>query len=126
MAKIFQHNRRHCHAQGCRKVLHCHRLLLSRIRQKTNQAVCQVLSIAGLIKLHRQLFAIRHLPEIRKIGAHDRHSIGTGKMRDTTAPGRRGIRHHGDRSTLKQNGQMVLMHVTGELDGMIPDTLPLH
>jgi hypothetical protein len=84
------------------------------------------LRISGLVKLHRQLFTLSHLAKIRKIRAHDWHSIRTGKMRYPAATGRRGVRHYRDGRTLKQVGQPILMHVTGELDGMIPGALLLH
>jgi hypothetical protein len=76
MAQVLEHNRGHGHAQRGGEVLHRHRLLLVRIGQEIDQPLSQVLRAAGFIKLNGQFFAVGHLAEICKVGAHDRNSVG--------------------------------------------------
>jgi hypothetical protein len=53
MAQVFPNDGRHRHAKAGREILHRHRLLLSRIRQKANQATRQVFRIPGFVKVNR-------------------------------------------------------------------------
>jgi len=84
------------------------------------------LRIAGLEKLDRQFFDIRHLAKIGEIGAQDRNPVGTRQVGNATATSRRRIGHYGDRRALEQVWQLVLMHIAGELDPRIPRAFFLH
>lgn len=50
-----------------------------------SQATRQVLRVSRLIELDCDLFAIRHLAKVRKVGANDRHTIGTSEMGNAAA-----------------------------------------
>jgi len=101
MAEIFLDDGRHRLAQSGGEILHRHGLLLSRIGQQSNHAGGQVFGAAGAIEFNGQLFHVCHLAEVRKIRAHDGNAIGTGKVSDPAATGRRRIRHYGYRGPLK-------------------------
>jgi hypothetical protein len=79
-----------------------------------------------LIKLNRYFFPLRHLAEIWKIRAGYRHSVCAGQMRNAAATRRRRVGHDGDRGTLEEIGQPILMHVAGELNRRIPSAFLLH
>ena len=116
MAQIFLDDGRHRHAKTRREILHCHRLLLSRIGQETNQAARQIFRISGSIKFNRQLFSVSHLTEIGKVRGDDGNPIGAGKMRNAAATRRRGVGHNRNRGTLEKIRQIILVYVTSELD----------
>jgi hypothetical protein len=75
LPQIFLHYRRHGHAKSCGKILRGHGLLFVRVSQESNQARSKIFRIARTIELNCQFFTVRHLPEIRQIGAHNRHPI---------------------------------------------------
>lgn len=85
MAEILLNNVRHSHAKCRSEVLRCHLLLLLRILEKSDKAVCQVLSIPRLIEVDRQVLSLRHLTEVFDVGAHDRNSVGAGQVGDSAA-----------------------------------------
>jgi hypothetical protein len=94
LAKILLHDGRHGHAQGGGKILDRHRLLFGRILEESDETIGQSLTVCSLMKLNRQFLAIRHLPEVGQVRAHDRNSIGAGQMGHATAARGRGIGHH--------------------------------
>jgi len=102
--EILEDNGRHRHAQGAEVILRRHFFLPRRIHQETNQAARQILRAARGVKLNSNLFAIGHLPEIDKIGAHDRHAVGARKVRNSTAAGGGRIGHDRNRRALEQSG----------------------
>ncbi len=120
MAQVFENDRGHGHAKSRREILHRHGLLPFRVGQKLNQAAGQIQRISSFVKFDRQLFAVGHLAEIRKVGANDGYSVGTSQMCDAAATSRRGIGHDCNRGPLEEMGQIILMHVTCELDRRIP------
>jgi hypothetical protein len=85
VAEILLHDVRHGHAERRSEVLRRHLLLLFRILEKSDKAICQVLGIPRLIKLDRQLLSFRHLTEVCDVGAHDRDAVGAGQVSDPTA-----------------------------------------
>ncbi len=115
MAQVFENDRGHRHAKSGREILHRHGLLPFRVGQELNQAAGQIQRISSFVKLDRQLFTVRHLAKIRQVGANDGYSVGTGQMCDTAATGRRRIGHDCNRAPLEEIGQIILMHVAGEL-----------
>ncbi len=126
MPQILQHDRRHGHAQRCEIVLCRHFLLPGRITQEAGKATGQILRVTRLVKLDCDLFAFRHLAEIRKIGAKDWHAVGARQMRHSAAAGRGGVRHHRDRRTLEKSGQLLLGHIAGKFDVRIFGALVHH
>jgi hypothetical protein len=116
MAHVLLDDGRHRHPQSRRKILLRHRLLSCRIGEEPDQTGGQVFGTAGTIELNRQFFTIRHLAEVGKIRADDRHTVGAGEVGNPAAPRRRTVRHDGDRGTLKKIGQSILVDVSGELD----------
>jgi hypothetical protein len=110
------HNGRHGHAQTGGKVLHRHCLLFLRIFYEPDQTIRQVPAIPRLIKLNRQRFRIRHLPEVRQVCANDRNPIGAGQMGHTTAARGRTVGHHRQRRTLKKIRKLVFLHIAGEFN----------
>jgi hypothetical protein len=81
--------------------------------------------LPGLVKLNGDVFAVRHLAKIRKIGAYDWNSIGARQVRNSAAAGRRRIRHDGNRRTLKKIGQAIFIQITGKLHSRIVGPLLL-
>jgi len=88
-----------------------------------NKAAGQVQRVSRLIEINRQFFSVGHLAEIRKIRRDDWNPVGTSQMCHATATRRRGVGHDGNRGTLEKIGQLILMHVTGELNCRIPCAL---
>jgi hypothetical protein len=78
VAKIFLHDIRHGHAQRGREILCSHLLLLLGIPQQVHDALGKALRASRGIKLDCQLFALRHLPEVRQISGNHRHTVGAG------------------------------------------------
>jgi hypothetical protein len=87
VAKILLHDVGHGHAEGGSEVLGGHLLLLFRILEKSDQAICQVLIIPRLIELDRELLSFRHLAEVWDVGAYDRDTVCAGQVSDSTAAG---------------------------------------
>jgi hypothetical protein len=116
VTQIFLDDGGHRHAKSRREILHRHRLLSSGVRQEANQAVSQVFRVPGLVKLNRQLLAVGHLAKVWKVRTDNRHSVRTGQVGDATATRRRRIRHNRHRGTLEEFRQMILMHVSRELN----------
>jgi len=85
MTQILLHDGRHGHAKSGRKILRRHRLLFYRVCQKANEASSQVLGVPWLIKLNRQFFPIRHLPEIRQVRAHHGNTVGARQVGNAAA-----------------------------------------
>jgi len=104
MAQILQNDVRHGHAQGGGKILFRHGLLLHGISEEANQTIGQIPGVAGLVKLDGHALAVRHLAKILKIGAHDRHSVSAGQVRDPAATRGRRVRHDGDGRALEEIG----------------------
>ena len=119
------HDRRHGHAKRGSKVQICHGFLLRRIGQELGEDVGQILGLSGLVKLNGDVFAVRHLAKIRKIGAYDWNSIGARQVRNAAAAGRRRIRHHGNRRTLEKIGQAIFIQIAGKLHSRIVGPLLL-
>jgi hypothetical protein len=88
MAQIFLHDGRHRHAKSGSEILHRHRFLLRRTRQKIDQAFRQIFSLPGAVKVNRDILSFRHLAEVREIGTNDWHTIRARKVGDSTATGR--------------------------------------
>ncbi len=97
MPQVLLHDVRHGHPQGGRKILRRHGLLLFRVGQKASHAIRQILRVTGFVKFNCQFFSIGHLPEVREIGAHNRHTIGACQVSYATAPRGRRIWHNSDR-----------------------------
>ncbi len=79
----------HCHAQRGRKVLCRHDVLLVMIRKNPMETIRESLRIAGRKELDRQLFALSHLPKVRKIRTDDRNAKTTREVGNPAASGRR-------------------------------------
>jgi hypothetical protein len=122
VTQIFLDDVGHRHAQRGGEILRGHGLLFFRILQKANQAIGQVARVAGLIKVDGQVFSLRHLAKIRKIGADDGDAIGASQVGHTTAPCRRGVWHCGHAGTLKKIRQIVLVNVASEFNPGIAHT----
>jgi hypothetical protein len=116
MAQVFLNDVRHRHAQCRGEILHGQRFLFFRVFQKPNQAIGQVLSIAGLIELDRETFPIRHLAKIRKVGRDNGNAIRASQVGHAATTGRRGVGHYGDGGTLEKVRQIVLVNVSSEFD----------
>ena len=78
MAQIFQDDVGHGHAQGGGKILFRHDLLPDGVREKANQALCQILGITRLVELDSHSFAVGHLAKVFQIRANHGNSIGAG------------------------------------------------
>jgi hypothetical protein len=104
MAHVLLDNGRHRHPQSGRKILLRHGLLSGGLAQEPNQAGSQVFSTTGAIEFNRQFFTIRHLAEVGKISADDRHPVGAGEVGNAAAASRRRVGHDGDGRTLKKIG----------------------
>src|SRR3981081_3023888 len=96
MSEILLHNVRHGHAKSRSEILVRHLLLRLRVREKSDQAIRQGLSISRLIELDRQILALRHLTEVFDVGTHDRNSIGASQMSDSAAARGLGGRSDGE------------------------------
>jgi hypothetical protein len=123
MAHVLLDNGRHRHPQSGGKILLRHGLLSCRIGEEPDQAGGQVFGTPGTIELNRQFFTIRHLTEIGKIRADDRHTVGAGEVGNAAAPRRRTVWHDGDGRTLKKIGQSILVDISGELDAGVSRVL---
>jgi hypothetical protein len=126
VAKVFQNDVRHRHAQSGRKILLCRSLLSRRITQEADQAIRQILGIAWLIEFNGHAFAVRHLAKVLKVGAHNGNAIGAGEMSHAAAASGGRVWHDRNRRTLEQIRQSILKHVAGELDVWITGILALH
>lgn len=91
--------------------------------QQLNEAFREPLRVSRRIEFDGQLFALRHLPEVRQISADNRHPISAGQMRNTAASRGRRVGHDRDRGALKQIGQRLLWNVAAELDAGISRAL---
>jgi hypothetical protein len=101
VAKIFLHHIGHCHAQRGGEILRGHELQLLRVFQQLDQTVRQALSIPGRVELDGEILALRHLAEVRKIGANHGHSISACQMSHAATSSGRRIWHNGHGGTLK-------------------------
>jgi hypothetical protein len=101
-----------------------HRLLFYGILQQFDQAVGQTLRFSRRIKPNCQIFALRHLPKINQVGAHDWHSMGACEMRHSATSRRRGIRHHSNARALEKIGQRFFRNVSAKFDPGISSALP--
>lgn len=116
----------HGHTQCGRKVLQRHRTQLVGTLQKARQGVGQIPGIAGTVELDGQIFFIGHLPEVLKIGANDRHTIGARQVRHAAAAGGRRIGHYQRRGGLKKILNLIFLHVPGEAYAGMRSVLFLH
>jgi hypothetical protein len=90
------------------------------------QTICKTLSLAGWIKLNRQLLTGRHLPKVCDVRANDRNPVRTSQVRYSTATGGRGVGHHSDAGTLEQLRQTSLGNIPEEFDPWIASMQTLH
>jgi hypothetical protein len=123
MAKILLHDIGHGHAKTRGEILRRQGSLLPGVLQQLNNAVRKPLRVSRRIEFDGQLFALRHLPEVRQISADNRHSISAGQMRNPAASRGRRVGHDRNRGALKQIGQRLLWNVAAELDAGISRTL---
>ncbi len=126
VAQIFQDNVGHRHTQSHGKILLRHGLLFRRIREKSNQALRQIVGVTGLIELNRHALPVGHLAEIFKVCADNRHAVSACQVRHSATSGRRGIRHHRDRRALEKIRQALFVHVAGKFNARIAGTFFLH
>lgn len=116
MPQIFVHDVRHRHAQRGGEILRRHGLLPLFILQQFDQAIRQTLRVSRWVKLDREIFTLRHLPEVRKVCRHDRHAIRAGQVGNTTASRGRRVRHDCHARTLKQVRQSIFRNVPQKLN----------
>lgn len=126
MSQIFLHDVRHGHAQAGREILHRHSLLFLWVFQKLEEAICKSLGIPWRIKFDGEFFGLCHLPEIRYVGADNRHAVRASQMRYAAAPRGRRVRHHRDSRTLEQICQIVLSYISAKFDAVLACALLLH
>ena len=53
--------------------------------EQLDEAVGKALGISRRIKVDGEFLALRHLPEVREIGAYDRNTVRARQMRNATA-----------------------------------------
>ncbi len=123
MAKILLNDIGHGHAKTRGEILRRQGSLLPGVLQQVNHAVRKPLRVSRRIEFDGQLFALRHLPEVRQISADNRHPISASQMRNTAASRGRKVGHDRDGGALKQIRQRLLRNVAAELDAGISRTL---
>lgn len=124
--QVFLYDVGHGHAQRGRKILGCHALLLLAVLQKIDQAACESLRVSRRIKFNRKFFAQSHLPEVRKVGGNDRHTVRAGEVSNPAATSRRGVGHYSDTRALEQIRQSFFGNVAAKFNSWVAGALTLH
>jgi hypothetical protein len=124
--QVFLYDVGHRHAQRGRKILGCHALLLLAVLQKIDQAIRESLRVSRRMEFNSEFFAHSHLPEVRKVGGNDWHTVRAGEVSYSAATSRGGVRHHSHTRALEQIRQSVFGNVSAEFNSWVAGALTLY